>query len=63
MTNSEGNFLHRDFPIPKFVELVETNPDVTSAFAFHPLAFQLFATLRRAQGPDESITSSGEIGS
>ena len=29
----------RGLPIPKFVELVETNPDVTSAFAPHPRPF------------------------
>ena len=29
----------RDLPIPKFVEPVETNPEVTSAFAPHPQLF------------------------
>ena len=29
----------RDFPNPQFVEPVETNPDVTPAFAPHPRPF------------------------
>ena len=29
----------RDLPIPKFVEPVETNPDVTSTSAPHPRLF------------------------
>ena len=40
----------RDLPIPKFVEPVETNPDVTSAFAPHPRPF-------------DPSTSSGTVGS
>ena len=54
----------KDPPIPKFVEPVETNPEVISVFALHP-------TLRQAQGPGESLpflsplppsTSSGTTG-
>ena len=48
MIEKEGNYIAllaktlrpfdtlKDLPIPKFVELVETNPDVTSTFASHP---------------------------
>ena len=35
-STSSGHCKLRDFPNPKFVELVETNPEVTVAFAPHP---------------------------
>ncbi len=49
-----------DLPIPKFVELVETNPDVTSAFALHLRPFDRLTN--RGAGHRRLRVSSVELG-
>ena len=48
-----------DLPIPKFVELVETNSDVTPTSALHPRPLDSSTPYDRLSDRARSIASSG----